>query len=73
MGNGTLSPGLIRASVVARMPKYLYPASLWSVDKMCRDGVFKTAVKLTAGRKSHWYIHSTEVINFKLNRNVKTD
>ena len=72
MGMPQNPPELVRISIVARHRKYLYPLSLESVERMCRKGIFKTATKLGTGRNAHWFVHSTEVLSWKLNRNVRT-
>ena len=70
MGTTENAPELVTASLVARKKKYLYPLSIQSVERMCRDRVFKTATKLGPGKKAHWFVSSAEVIQYKLNRNA---
>ena len=66
MGIPAKTPQLISASVVARYPKYLYPLSLESVERMCRTGVFPSAQKLGSGPKAHWWILETDIYRHKI-------
>jgi hypothetical protein len=70
MGILDKGPELIKAAVVARYPKYLYPLSLRRVQQMCKDEVFKTATKLGSGKKAHWWISSSEVLAWKVRRHA---
>jgi hypothetical protein len=70
MGPQTFSTELVRVAIVARHRKYLYPLSLESVERMCRQGNFKTAVKLGAGRRAHWWVSPIEVLSWKVSRHA---
>ncbi len=61
-------PELVRVAIVARHRKYLYPLSLRQVERMCRDGVFKSATKLGSGDKAHWFVSSAEIMAYKMSR-----
>jgi hypothetical protein len=63
-------PDLMKAAIIARSRKYLYPLSLESVERMCRNGTFKTAVKLGSGRRAHWWVNPWEVLAHKANSNT---
>lgn len=63
---------LISASIIARSRKYLHPLSLESVERMCREKTFKTATKLGPGKRAHWYVLSSEVIKYKINRSIQS-
>lgn len=70
MGNTEDMTGLVTASLVARKKKYLYPLSLDTVRRMCREKTFKTAIKLGPGKRAHWFISPVEIMQYKLNRNA---
>jgi hypothetical protein len=62
---------MIKTTIVARYPKYLFPLSLRRIQQMCRDGkTFKTATKLGSGAKAHWWVSSHEVLAWKVRRNA---
>ena len=62
--------GMIKAALLSRYPKYLHPLSAATVERMCRDGVFKTATKLGQGKKAHWFVAESEVFEHKFKRNT---
>jgi len=70
MGIPEPRPHLVRASVVARMERYLAPLSLDTVERMCKQKVFRTAVKLGMGPRAHWWISSAEILAWKTKRNA---
>lgn len=70
MGIPQRLPKLMPIAILARSEKYLAPMSLWIADKLCRDGTFKTAVKLSSGKKSHWLVSPTEVMEWRLKRHA---
>ena len=70
MGNTEESLGLITASLASRKKKYLHPLSMDTVRRMCRERVFKTAVKLGSGKRAHWFISPVEIMQYKINRNA---
>jgi hypothetical protein len=63
-------PKLMPIAILARSDKYLAPMSLWMADKLCRDGNFRTAVKYGAGKRSHWLVSPTEVLEWRLKRHA---
>jgi hypothetical protein len=55
----------ISASQAARYPQYLYPLSLETVERMCRQGMFKTAFKPGGRKRSQWYIMAVEILEHR--------
>lgn len=70
LGSAQKVPGLISVSIVSRYRQYLYPFSQRSVERMCQDGVFKTAVKLGPGKRSRWWVEAWEVLDYKARRHA---
>lgn len=70
MGANEITPELVPIAIVARHKRYLYPYSLESCERMCRNKDFKTAVKLGPGRKAHWFVSVAEVLDYKLKRHA---
>ena len=60
----------VSTSIACRYRKYLFPLSISSIQKMCQRGVFKTAHKKGYGKKAHWWISSSEIIQHKLNQHA---
>jgi hypothetical protein len=60
----------IRVSVACRFRKYLYPLHKATVQRMCIEGVFKTAHKKGRGPTSPWFISGAEIIQYKINRHA---
>jgi hypothetical protein len=70
MGTQINPIGDVSASVAARSVKYLAPLSTRTVQRMCSQGVFKTAHKKGAGRNSQWFISGAEIIEHKINNHA---